>query len=493
MADIDKTSSVPTTLLAEPGSAATSSERLTTSWWIIWAGFVLWGLVSQILILSEAWRENPLAAMPAVDAQVYWNWAGYIAAGRLMHPLPFMSAPLYPYLLGAIRALGGGLLTIYILQTGLHLATLGLLAYGAAKRFGAVVGLLAGVLFVLLAEPAFFTGRVLNCTLQLFLVTILWLALLRAQQCSSPAIWALVGALTGLNCLANPPMLLAIILLGFWVWWQSGWRLRGVTNAAILAGTAALVISPATFHNYRASGEFIPISAQAGITFAQGNIPGADGSYSRIPGISTNREQQNYDAMRLYQQTTGHAGGWNAVNRFYFRGGLRYWRAEPGAAIQLFFKKLYRFITNQHTGSIYSPALEIKHGLADWLRLAPLPLPWLIMPALVALVALAGSPRRHAPELILFCVPLLVVLIFFYSPRYRLPATPVVVVACALALWQALHWRTKRRWLIGLAVAVAFTVQFQSANRASRIRRSHPLGPLPALPRLGLAESRALR
>ena len=474
MADIDKTSSVPIHPPAEPGSAAASSERLTTSWWIIWAGLMLWGLVSQILILSEAWRENPFAAVPTVDANVYWEWAEDVAAGRLLRPLPFMSAPLYPYLLGTIRALGGGLLTVYLLQAGLHLATLGLLAYGAARRFGAVVGLLAGALFVLLAEPAFFTGRVLNCTLQLFLVTTLWLALLRAQQRSSLGAWALVGALTGLNCLANPPMLLAIILLGFWVWWQSGWRLRGVTNAAILAGTAVLVISPATFHNYRVSGEFIPVSAQAGITFTQGNVPGADGSYMLIPDISTNRKQQNHDALRLYRQTTGHAGGWNAVNRFFFRGGLRYWRARPGEALHLFFKKLYRFVTNQNVGNIYSPALEIEHGLADWLRVAPLPLPWLILPALVALIALARSPHRYVPELILFGVPLLVVLIFFYSPRYRLPATPMVVVAGALALWQALHWRARRRWLIALVVALAITVQFQSANRASGYDSSTP-------------------
>jgi tetratricopeptide (TPR) repeat protein len=61
--------------------------------------------------------HSPLARCPLIDASVYWNWAGDIAAGKSAQAAPFFSAPLYPYLLGVLRALGGSLPAVYVLQT----------------------------------------------------------------------------------------------------------------------------------------------------------------------------------------------------------------------------------------------------------------------------------------------------------------------------------------------------------------------------------------
>ncbi len=207
-----------------------AARPLGSRWWMVSALLMLAGLAQQALILSEGWRGNPFAAAPVQDAEVYWDWAGEVAAGQLLRTTPFMSAPLYPYLLGVIRALGGGLLTVYILQAGLHLLTIGLLAHLAARRFGPGIGLLAGLLFILLIEPAYFPGRILNCTLQALLIVLLWQQLVNAQQRSSRAHWTIVGGLAGLNCLANPPMLPAVLLIAFWCWWQSGFARRGLAD-----------------------------------------------------------------------------------------------------------------------------------------------------------------------------------------------------------------------------------------------------------------------
>lgn len=449
-----------------PGREAATAQCLSVRWWFALAGILLWGLTCQVLILTAAWRDDPFAVAPVVDADEYWNWAGQIAAGHLAGTTPFMSAPLYPYLLGVIRAVGGGLPAVYCLQVLLHLATASLLGCGSAKRFGAAAGLLSAALYVLLTEPTYYAGRVLNCTLQLFLLVALWASLLRAQQRPSPVAWVLAGLLTGLNCLSNPPMLLAIPLLGVWAAWQAARRRRGLADAAIFAVTAVVVISPATIHNYRVGGELIAISAQAGLTFAQGNAPGAGGTYTAIPGISTTREKQNDDALRLYRKTTGESGGWNAVNRFFFRRGFDYWRSNPGETTTLLLRKFYYFVAGRNVGDIYSPSLEVEQGLSRWLRVAPLPLPWLTVLGLVAIVALARDPRRYGPEIVLAVVPLLVVVLFMFTPRYRLPVAPFVVVACAWAVCTAVQRTTRRGWSAAVGFLLALGIGLGFVNQA---------------------------
>ena len=277
---------------AAPVQSSERRERLASSWWLLLAALVAYGALSQVFVIAEAWRANPLATVPIVDADTYWQWAADIADGRLLGSTPFMSAPLYPYLLGAVRAVGGGLLAVYVLQAIMHLATIVLLAYGTARRVSPTAGLVAGALYVLLSEPAFFTGRVLNCTLQLLLVVLLWLALTRAQRTVTHLHCAFLGVLTGLNCLANAPMILAAILLAPWLWWQCGGKWRGLSRALVFGLAAGATVLPATVHNVIVSGEFIPISAQAGVTFAQGNGPGANGTYTPDSQASRPRDSR---------------------------------------------------------------------------------------------------------------------------------------------------------------------------------------------------------
>jgi tetratricopeptide (TPR) repeat protein len=458
-------------------SGEAHTHELSRRWWAALGAIIFWGLFSQILVLAEAWAKNPFARVPTADADVYWRWAGEIAVGRLLANTPFMSAPLYPYAVGGLRALGGGLLSLYCLQAAVHLTTLGLLAYGAARRFGPIVGLVAGALYVLLLEPAYFTGRVLNCNCQLLSVALLWLALLRVERRPSLVGWILAGALTGLNCLLNPTMLLGVPALTLWAWCQGAWNRRGLAHAAVFAAAALVVISPATLHNYLVCHEFIPISGQAGITFAQGNAPGADGTLTQIPGITGDRQAQNLEVLRIYRNATRESGGWNAASSFFFHKGLDYWRANPGEATGLFLRKLWWFLTGRNFGDIYMPALELEAGLANWLWTAPLPLAWLTLPALIGIIVMARWPRRHGPELILFGVPLLTVLIFWYSPRYRLPALPMIVVASAWAIVQAAKYRTSWKWTLAAGPAAVVGLTLGLVNYACDVDRADSYRP----------------
>lgn len=475
-----------------PLPSAPVSERLADlrRFWLAFAAIAAVGAALRIFVGAEYLIKDPLSAYPIVDALTYWNWAGRIAAGQLSDGQPFFSAPLYPYLLGLIRACGGNLAAVYAVQILLDLTTAGLLAWIGRRRWGNAVGLLAAALYLLMFEPASECLRVLSSTVQLTLVALAWLAWVTAQRTFSLPYGLLAGAALGLLALAYPPAIVLLPVFGLWWLWNKGLSLGSVARAvaAVLAGL--VVISPATIHNYWVCGEFIPISAQAGVTFAQGNTPGAVGTYTALPGVSMDREVQNRDAFRLYREATGQRPTWRSVNRYFFQRGFDYWRSDPPATTKLLALKAYWFLTGHHYGDIYVPSAEVAEGFLSRLRLIPLHTGWLIPPALLALAVLALRPRTYLPELVLLGLPLAVVVAFWFSPRYRLPAVPVVVLAAAWALSQMVQWRRHLAWSIAVPLTVALGVGLGLVNQATDFDRVEPRR-VPLYVGLGWAMSEA--
>jgi len=408
------------------------AATLPTGWGhrgIALAALIVVGIASQALIVSQQLAASPLALVPVNDALVYWQWAGDIASGRLVGSTPFLSAPLYPYLLGILRAFGCGLAAVCILQAALHVATAAFLFRAAERRFGFAPGLLGAALYLVLLEPAYFTSRILSCTLQLFLVVLLWDRMNAARERPGARNAVVLGIVAGLAALANPTMAAAIPLIALWTAWTGGWK-----PAGLVAALGALTIAPATLHNWLACRELIPISAQGGVTFFQGNAPGAQGTYQAIEGIAEGRLRQNQDARALARAQTD--GSWGATSAHFFERGLDSWRDDPGAAVRLAGRKLRYFLTGRNYGDIYVPALEREEGMASRLALAPLETAWIVFPALLVLGLMLRDPRRSFPEALLVLAPLLTVLVFWYSPRYRLPAVPILAVLAGGSLAQ---------------------------------------------------------
>lgn len=453
---------VPVVANAERDTAGAAARWF----WPTLALIVAVGAVLRAVAQAEYFAKHPLATHLILDAATYWEWAGRIAGGEIVGREPFFSAPLYPYLLGLWRALGGGLRGVASGQMLLDLVTAVLIAWIARRRFNATVGLLAAGLFVLMREPASYALRVLTSSLQLPLVCLAWWALVGVLEKPRWQRAALAGGALGLLALAFPPAILAIPLAAIWVWWLAGWRPAKLVTAAVVVLAGGLVIAPATLHNLLACGEFIPISAQAGVTFAQGNSERADGTYTALPDVSRIRATQNRDAMNAYVAATGGPPSWRGVNRYFYERGLAYWRAQPLGAARLLAIKAYRFVTGRHTGDIFAPTAEIREGLLSRLSLLPVRTAWLIPPALVMLAVCTARPRQWFPELLLFGLPLLVVVLFWYSPRYRYPALPILAVAAAGALWQAAQWRTQRTWTVAVVAAVLLALVLGAINNA---------------------------
>jgi tetratricopeptide (TPR) repeat protein len=406
-------------------------------WWLL-ALCALAGAL-RLLILREYLLENPFAEFPYSDGELYWNRAGEMAAGRWLGDTPFLIGPLYPYLLGALRWLGGGLETLYLLQLGLHVATAALLAAAARVRWGDTVALAAAGLFLLLGEPALFATRVLSVTLQMALVALLWWDWARLAEAPEPETLQVVrvGAWLGLLCLAFPAALLLIPVYALWLGRGAAPPRARLARVAAGAGAAALLVSPATLHNAIVAGELIPVSAHAGVTLAQGNGPRSVGIYTPLADVSSSIHAQHGDAAQAYEAAHGRPGGWSEIDAWYRGRVIAWWTSHPIDAVSLVARKLYWFLTSRHYDNVASFSLEREHGLERSAVLAPVEVPWLMGAALLGLAMLAAR-RRFTPELALIGLPLLVCAVFYYSARYRLVAAPVL---CGLAALAAVRWR----------------------------------------------------
>lgn len=398
---------------------------------------IILDLIVQYWLLHRGWKANPMLWVPQTDGREYWDGAGRIAEGHWIGAEPFVSAPLYSYFLGLIRWLGGGLLSVYVVQIFLRSLTAALLFRLGARRLGhSGYGLAAAVLFLTIGEPAFFSQRILNSSLQLFLIAGFLCAASAVER--RPRKLSLLGAglVLGLNILANPTMLLLLAALPLWLGWKSrvAWK-----STASVAAAALLMVSPATLHNWLATRngpggpEVILVSAQSGVTYAHGNSSIAFGVYAPVPGVSTEHKFQNQSAYQTAKAATGKEG-WRNANDYFFRLGLDWILSHPSEALTLHLRKISFLLFSRNYSDISPLAQEVRDPQLPAPVILPgggLPTGWLIVPALVgAGFLLARRGRQGVMDVALLLLPIAIVIVFWFSPRYRLP---LAVPACLLA------------------------------------------------------------
>ena len=444
-------------------------------------------LLVRLLILHQYVTVNPLSKTPISDAAVYWTMAERIAGGEIVPKLPFMAAPLYPYVLGLIRAAGGDLTTVYLLQVILSIATAALLAVAARPKFGAGAALLGTFLFLLFMEPMSFSLRVLQTTLQLLVVVIIFHQLLRFQEKATTARLVACGIAAGLLCLCYPPAMLFIAGITVWLMAQSERRAAPLLRTLIPIACALIILSPVLVHNYVATGSLTSVQAGSFGALIHGNQPGSTGGYTPVPGTTDDRSKLA-EAMveKFLIETEGKLRyptvleyfvrrelDYDAMARFYRNKVVDFWLSDPIGAMGLFARKLYFFLTARHYSEIYQPAAEISFGVSTLLRLTPLRTAWIIGPALIGLFLMFRRPVRYGPELMTFLLPLIVVVIFFYTPRYRAPAIPLIALAAAWAILRALD-RRERPWIKWAVVAsLAAVLVTGLVNLGSSFDRPH--------------------
>ncbi|MEM8710038.1 MAG: hypothetical protein AAGG01_03730, partial [Planctomycetota bacterium] len=197
----------------------------------------------------------------------------------------------------------------------------------------------------------------------------------------------------------------------------------------------------------------------------------ADGTIAPV-GVVNSKDEQAEDSLQQARAALGEDAGWKDASSFWRGRGLAWWGEHPSAGVALAGRKLWYAFSGQRYGDVYQPWRERDAGVASRLWLAPLPLAWLMPVALVAALGLllAGAQRRATvPLAVVFAVPIITVVLFFYSPRYRLPSAAAVVPLAALAL-AAVGRRSSEglaspRWTIAVGLAAVVGVVSGPLNR----------------------------
>ncbi|MCH2101312.1 MAG: glycosyltransferase family 39 protein [Planctomycetes bacterium] len=442
--------------------------KVRFSIWLM--GLVALSLAFQALLLQQAWAENPFARVLLGDSAVYWEWAGEIANGKWIADEPFQSAPLYPYFLALLRTLGLDLLGVYSVQALLGTLTMVLIALATRRRAGPLAGLIAATLWIFLDEAAFVSGRIWNLPLQLFTGSLLLWYTTRIPEQFGKATLPSLGALCGIAVLANPALLPVVLLLIFWAG-QAPIK-RNLFGSFTALAVMAVCIAPATYHNREACGETILISSQAGLTFAHGNSAGASGTYYPVEGVSENRRTQNQDAVRLVEQETGKRS-WKATSRYFFERGLGWMVENPGDVLSLELRKAWWLLTGRSYADLYNPDLESRTEFGSRLTWAPISLAFLFPLALFGMVRVwrREGLRHRGPEILMIGGVALIVLVFWYSPRYRMPLAPAVILLAAEGMaWGWGSWREEQRRGPGIIVLSLMAIALVAGliNRATR-------------------------
>ncbi|MBN1270475.1 MAG: glycosyltransferase family 39 protein [Kiritimatiellae bacterium] len=389
---------------------------------------VLGGLALRLLYVWQTLGSEYFGC-PVLD-QLEFLLLGRAAAERGLSGLGVIwRPPLYPLFLGAVLRLFESEAAVLVLQAVLSSATVFVL-YLAARRFMRPAVALAGAaLYAAHWISIFFCAQFLNTTLFTFLgVTAVWLLL--ASEARRRILLALAGVAAGLAALTWPTVLPCA---GAWALWVLFARrdirpAQRVVNAGVLLVGVALAISPVTFHNYRVTGRFIPITAIGGYNLFVGNNAESDGktvwaSTRTLTELKVSDKGDPLDNQALYTRA------------------VREWaRSNPGAFLKLAVKKTYYLASSYEIPS----NIDIYYAISATsfvLALLALLSFGILFPLAVTGILFARDRRGKAGPAVLFLAVLsATIVLFFVNARFRAPLLPFLCVyaaAGAEALWRA--------------------------------------------------------
>lgn len=426
----------------------------------------LYGLIMIGLVLRLVWvlyaDTIPLGGDPGWYYDVAWNLAngnGYVADHLLFTDHPIIGQPTafwppaYSFTLaGFWKVLGVEAPS----QTAIDAAKLfnALLSaltipfvFGLGRQlFNERVGLGAAGLFAVFPNgiawlPVLFTEALFI----LLVVVALWL--LVSFPPASRRRWlpvACFGALVGLALLTRGQgaVLVPVAVL---YWWMCAGRGAALRSTALALAVAALVIMPWTVRNWLVMDAFIPISTNSGAALRVGHAPDAIGT--------TRWTNDVIDGFRM-DESVRHPEWEVKGYREYTRRAISYAFTHPGHEIELTGSKLYylyrsdapdiiNWVTTRHGTPLHSAELErTLQRTFDYAY-------YVLLFGAAASVPfwLRWEARRVLPASFFLAWALFHV-IFLGEPRYHVPLYPILSIAVAAGVWQALTLarRLLERW-----------------------------------------------
>lgn len=427
---------------------------------ILVAAALIFRVVYWLLASKSAFLHTPV-----VDASFFDIWARTLAAGKVFQAQVFFKPPLYAYLLSGLYQTGFSMTGVLILQMLVGAVTV-LLTFAVGRAVFTLRSAFGGALITaLLPIMPFFETQLLGETWTTPLTLGSLLLVLRVVNGEAGAVGRTLffaGLLMGLAALGRPNLMLLIVAMAAWLWWQGRSGIRqpgrafGPGSIGLLLAGFLLAVSPATIHNLK-YGEFSLISANLGSNLVAGNSNAADG-VSAIPvGVL-------WDDLQLQSRQTG-AGSPVQASGYLTGRALKWIAANPGRALALLGKKALLLVNAREGRNNINPVWFAREEgvflLARWW-----PATWLMLP--VAILGLMPFRRRRSGSqaggnllLWVILIQAAAILPFFVTARFRLPLLPLLALFAAaggavlIDLWKA---GDRRALVVRLGFLAAFFV-----------------------------------
>jgi 4-amino-4-deoxy-L-arabinose transferase-like glycosyltransferase len=386
------------------------------------------GLIFKGIYLYSYALNNPYYSIASMDSAVYVNWAQLINEQGWLGTEIFYRAPFYPYLLSIIFLFApNNFLAVYIMQLALGMCSVGLI-YSIGKRiYCERAGLIAAGFSILYSPLTFFETKILPTVTGIFLGLLSIYLITRAEEEKKWYYWLGGAATLGLAIICRPNYLLMIPLIIFGILLLRRRQLgETATPILILVLVSSAIIGTVTLRNYLVGKDFILISANAGITFAQGNNPMARGSIAVIPGFSGEVTNQRYEETRIAEKVTGRKLKPSEINTFWFKWGFTFIRKQPLEYLKLLLYKAAILCNNIELGSNY--LLEVDKQVTPWLKLAFLPFGFIMGWAVIGFARIFLEPKPALALVAAFIASFLTVMIFYANSRYRMTLLPPAII-----------------------------------------------------------------
>jgi Tfp pilus assembly protein PilF/4-amino-4-deoxy-L-arabinose transferase-like glycosyltransferase len=418
---------------------------------------LLIGLIFKGIYLYFYALNNPYYNIVSMDSAVYLNWAQVILEEGWLGTEIFYRAPFYPYLLSIIFWFApNNLLAVYIMQLGMGICSV-VLIYSIGKRiYCERAGLIAAGFSLVYSPLTFFETKILPTITGIFLGLLSIYLLSRAEQEKKWYYWMGGATTLGVAAICRPNYLLMIPLIIFGILVVHRKQLREtLIPILILILVPSGIIGTVTLRNYVVGKDFVLISANAGITFAQGNNPWARGSIAVIPGFSGEVTNQRHEETQIAEKVTGRTLKPSEVNTFWFKWGLTFIQKNPLEYLRLLLYKGAILFNNHELGSNY--LLDVDKEVTPWLRLAFLPFGFIMAWAVIGFARIFLERPAALALIAAFIGSFLTAIIFYVNSRYRMTLLPPAIIMAGGGL-DYLVRNPRRFGVILLTVGLAFFI-----------------------------------
>lgn len=422
---------------------------------------LLWIFLAA-LALRMAWiyqyQASPFFDNPSLDFTFFDQHASEILQGRLFSD-SYLFSPLYPLFLAPVYLLFGTDLFFPRLIQALLGALLVFPVYHiAAFAFNRRTALLAAAACALYMPLIYYDGVLMATTLHVFFLA------LSSMFLAGDLSWkraAIAGLLMGLVLLAAPNYLIVAAAAALWIITCSTDRFtaKSAARALLYLGCTLSTVAPITVYHAVRHGEFVFVAPHGGINFYLGNHDHATGTYMSIPGISDLPGQQTLDSQKIASTELGRPATHADVSAYWVHKAVAFLKTDPGAFLSLQLRKIALFWNAFEIPSEYG--LDFDRQFHSILRLPLLRFGWIAPLALAGLVlAVFSTGKRHRllPVFILTGI-MAAVIVFFVHARYRMPATPWVIILAGFCVSEMIRFSGEKHWkkliLTVLMIAVA--------------------------------------